>query len=94
MDHKQMDLKHLANVAKAFVADLFADERPFSIRLEAATPVAKTSKWNITVSFLREPPSGQSDAIAIFALAGDRSFKVVTIDEATDTVISVKDREL
>jgi len=85
-----MDVKEVAELAKALVKDLFASEGAHSIRLEEIIHQNK-DLWQITISFLRSPieaPSG----IATFIAAADRAYKVVEIRESNRSIASVRDK--
>ena len=94
-----MDVREAARTAKAYIADVFADENIDEVGLEEVDFDDRLNIWKITVSFMR--PRGSMN---IFQAAASgysqgtrtrqRSYKVVNIDDAGSRVISVKHRVL
>ena len=87
-----MDVKEVAHLAKEFAVDLFKDEGIRDARLEEVEHDEGRGLWHVTVSFLRDPPAGDS-GIAAFLVRSDRSFKVITLSEPSRSIISVKQKE-
>ena len=92
-----MDVRAAARTAKAYIAEVFADEDIDELGLEEVDFDDRANLWQITVSFLR--PRGEMDryqAAASGYPAGTptmrRSFKVVNIDDGSGSVRSVKHR--
>ncbi len=85
-----LDIKEVAALGKQFIAELFASEGAHSIRFEEAKQTYK-GKWDVTISFLRAL-SENSTGIASFVAAADRSYKVITLDEATRKIVSIRNR--
>lgn len=96
-----MDVKEAVTLAKRYVADLFQDEKPVNIGLEEVEFDEMAKCWLVTIGFSRpwnRPTSGTYSALLEIAdpLASrpmTRDFKVVTINDVTEKVISVKKHE-
>jgi hypothetical protein len=87
-----MDVKEISELAKKLIAELFASEGAYSIRLEEIRPHVKGSKnWDVTVSFLRSPPE-QASGIATFVAASDRAYKIVHIDEDARSIVEIRNK--
>ena len=92
-----MDVRAAARTAKAYIAEVFADEEIDELGLEEVDFDDRSNLWKITISFLR--PRGEMDRFQAAATgypAGTptmrRSFKVVNIDDTSGSVVSVKHR--
>ena len=92
-----MDVRAAARTAKAYIAEVFADEEIDELGLEEVDFDDRSNLWKITVSFLR--PRGEMDRFQAAATgypAGTptmrRSFKIVNIDDGSGSVVSVKHR--
>lgn len=87
-------VKQAVSKAKAYVEELFAEEKPTDIALEEVEFDHAASEWLVTVGFSREWDMPRS-AIAVVAGLKDprRSFKVVRISEESGEVVSVKNYE-
>ena len=92
-----MDVRAAAQTAKAYIADVFADEDIDEVGLEEVDFDDQSNLWKITISFLR--PRSEMDRFQAAASgypAGTptmrRSFKVVNIDDGSGSVLSVKHR--
>lgn len=88
-----MDVKDAVKLAKAFVADLFADENLTNLGLEEVERDEASKTWNITIGFSRPWNTTRN---ALTTLTGEavakRVFRVVRIDDVTRQVISVTRR--
>ena len=94
-----MDVRAAARTAKAYIAEVFADEDIDEVGLEEVDFDDRSNLWKITISFLR--PRGEMDRFQAAATgypAGTptmrRSFKVVNIDDTSGSVTSLKQRRL
>ena len=95
-----MDVKEAAQMARKYVADVFADDEISSVGLEEVEFDDGAAVWRITLSFLR--PTGTMtdlDIIAGMPRAGRsrnvrRLYKTVNVDDESGRVISVKHRVL
>lgn len=89
-----MQVKEAVEIAKDYVTDLFgADGTIAGVRLEEVDRGAQ-GVWNVTIGFSRplvEAGEWSSNFGAPPAL-GPRNYRVVTIDDKTGEVISVKIR--
>ena len=92
-----MDVRAAARTAKAYIAEVFADEDIDELGLEEIDFDDRSNLWKITVSFLR--PRGEMDRFQAAATgypAGTptmrRSFKIVNIDDGSGSVVCVKHR--
>ena len=91
-----MDVKTAVAQAKQHIADLFADEAIENLGLEEVDFDASKGVWNVTLGFSRpwDQPRGALAAIAGQSIYARRAFKVVQIDDAAGTVLSVKTRDV
>ena len=90
-----MDVKEAVRVAKAHVADLFAEENIANVALEEVVVLdeSPSRKWNITIGFSR-PWENSMVAAVVAGKQGTRSYKVVRIDDGSGAVESLTDRFL
>ena len=88
-----MDVKQAVQLAKAHVAEIFADESIANVGLEEVEFDDLNQVWAITVGFSRF--LGRMGDI-VRALDGDtaRIFKIVRIEDNSGHVQSVKHRDL
>jgi hypothetical protein len=85
--------KEAVAIAKDYVADLFADERPADIGLEELDFEDRHGRWRVTIGFTR-PWDRTTGATDLLGRALHRTYKVVTIGDRDRRVLSVKDRVL
>lgn len=92
-----MAVRAAARTAKAYFAEVFADEDIDEVGLEEIDFDDQSNLWKITISFLG--PRGEMDRFQAAATgypAGTptmrRSFKIVNIDDGSGSVLSVKHR--
>ena len=90
-----MDVKQAVKKAKAYVADLFADEKPANLGLEEVEFEESHGEWLITIGFSRpwEKPKNKFADLAIDRPFEARTYKVVSISDSTGDVKSVKNYE-
>lgn len=94
-----MDVKEAVKVAKASITDLFGDQIYSDPVLEEVEFDDEANAWRITIGFLRLPEVNTTLAKTARDLGIDpvaavrRAYKVVTLDEESGKVQSVKDRE-
>ena len=86
-----MDVKAAVRAAKAYVLDLFDEEKIHELALEEAAFDNTSNTWEITLSFSRALNSADT---SIFDAFRNRALKVVRISDSDEKVISVKNREL
>ena len=90
-----MDVKGAVTRAKEYVADIFQGEGLSNLGLEEIEFNEARHLWEVTVGFSR--PWDRSGIQAALGVFGDqntkRFYKVVRIDDATGSVIAVKNRE-
>lgn len=91
-DGEVMDVKLAVEHAKSQITALFGGEGIKNVGLEEVMFDEKQAVWHVTIGFSR-PWDEPKNALA--ALAGQNSFwrrayKVVTMDDVTGNVISVK----
>ena len=87
-----MDVKEAARVAKQHIAELFKEEGAKNIGLEEVE-FDPTGIWKVTVGFSR-PWNGQSESPFAFPpTTRAREMKVVTLDDADGSILSVRNRE-
>lgn len=94
-----MTPKEAVIAAKAWVADIFADERIVNLGLEEVRFDDAKKHWLITVGFLRTdtlPPddTGHSSFGRLLTPGFRKSYKVVRIDNRNGEVLSVENREI
>lgn len=83
-----IDVKQAVDLAKRYVADLFAQEGVTNLGLEEVVYDETHDRWRITLGFSRP-----WDQRGLAAFAGvPRTYKVITIDQ-TGAVLSVTNRE-
>lgn len=89
-----MNVKDAVNTAKKYVVELFADEDLSNVGLEEVEFDDSTKVWKVTIGFSR-PWDRVLTPMTAIAHGGPlpRSYKVVRIDDATGTVVSVKAHE-
>lgn len=87
-----MELKEAVARAKAYVADLFADEPIMNIALEEVERDDVSGAWRITIGFGRTFSQFAALARIAGAEGGPRVYRVVTIKD-DGSVVSVKRRD-
>ena len=85
----QMEVKEAVRSAKAFVSDLFADERILHVGLEEVKFNEQQGIWEITIGFYR--PWNRSLQLPNL---DERSYKIVHIKDEDGQVVSVTHRAL
>ena len=90
-----MDVKQAIAAAKAYVADVYADESITNLGLEETEHDAASGLWNITLAFARPWNTPRSRAQEMLESLGGvsplkRTFKVVSISEDGE-VVAMKD---
>ena len=78
-----MDLKEAVAIAKRQVSDQFADEAPHNLRLEEYLYDDHLGVWSLTIGFVL----GGGEAAA----GAKRSFKLVRVSQADQSVLSIRD---
>lgn len=85
-----MEMKEAVRIAKSFVAEMLASENVADIGLEEIDRAGKN--WRVTIGFSR-PWDDRPGAMA--AITGQyrpkRAYRVITVDEKTGGVLSMKD---
>lgn len=90
-----MDVKQAVRTAKTYLADLMADENIENLGLEEVQFDEAAEQWKVTVGFSRPWDRKSSLAAALTEYGrSDRSYKVVSINDADGRVESLKDRIL
>lgn len=104
-----MDVKEAARTARAYIADLFADENVQHVGLEEVKFDDVSEIWNITIGFSRpwelskEPPKKPVPLVLAPVLeelnpppppTPQRSYKIVRVRDSDGCVISVTHRAL
>ena len=87
-----MDKKQAVTTAKDYVTDLYTGEQIEDIGLEEVQYDRKLRLWHITVGFNRR--TAANNVVTQFGGMPRRSYKIVTVEEKTESAISLKDREL
>ncbi|HWG07259.1 MAG TPA: hypothetical protein VG271_19825 [Beijerinckiaceae bacterium] len=89
----QIAVKKAVELAKKYVADLFADEGVANLGLEEVDYDEIAREWRITLGFSR-PWNASGGLAAALGEFGERSYKSVRISDLTGNVVSVKNREV
>ncbi|QRX82636.1 hypothetical protein [Glaciimonas sp. PAMC28666] len=91
-----MDAKSAVKIAKEYVLDMFADDNIENLGLEEICKDNKTEDWLVTVGFSRPWDSKAQGIIgaAIAVTNSARLFKIVRIDDATEQVLGITNREM
>ncbi len=90
-----MDVKQAVKTAKTYLADLMADEGIENLGLEEVEFDQVAQQWNVTIGFSRPWDRKNSLAAALTEYGrSDRSYKIVSINDADGRVGSLKDRIL
>jgi hypothetical protein len=90
-----MDVKEAVATAKAYVADLFAEENVTDLGLEEVSLDDHTDQWVVTLGFARPWDRAAMGFLAAMQQASSlrRSYKVVRISDKTREVVSLKNRD-
>lgn len=86
-----LDVKTAITIAKDFVAEVLAEERPSNIGLEEVEFDDRDDRWLVTVGFSRPWNSGP---LGSFSGTPARDYRVVTVDDALGAAIALKQRNL
>ena len=90
-----MDVKQAVKTAKTYLADLMADESIENLGLEEVQFDEVTQRWKVTIGFSRPWDRKNSLAAALTEYGrSDRSYKILSINDADGRVESLKDRIL
>ena len=89
-----MDVKEAIQVAREYVTDLFAGEEIMDVGLEEVVFDELSDTWKITVGFSRPWDRSASVTRRISQEYLRRSYKVVSVNDTTEEVESIKDRLL
>ena len=93
-----MNVKEAVSAAKASIAELFGGQIVSDPLLEEVEFAHDSNVWRITIGFLRMPeipcrPEAPAP-LGLLTYTPRRAYKVVSIENDSQRVISVKDREL
>ena len=88
-----MELKEAVKKAKEYISDIFSEENVKNIGLEEIEFDERNNLWKITIGFHR-PWQERENLLSSFEKKLFRDYKVVTVDNETGEVKSVKNREL
>ena len=93
-----MDVREAITLAKAYVAEVFADERAQNVGLEEVEYDDHGDAWNVTIGFSRPwdfPMTlGVASAFSTSRNAIRRTYKTVRISDQDGKILSVKNREV
>lgn len=90
-----MDVKEAVRKAVAYVSDVFESENPENIGLEEVVLNESNNLWEITIGFSRPWDHPRSGVVTGFQpQPPKRQYKVVSIDNDSGEVKSIKIREL
>jgi hypothetical protein len=76
-----IDAKAAVRAAKAYVADMFADESPGDIGLEEISFDTEQAQWRVTIGFTRPWDRLAINHIIVGLNPPVRAYKVVTLSE-------------
>ena len=89
-----MDVREVVRTAKLYVSEMLADEQVSNVGLEEIDHDTESNNWLVTIGFSR-PWNSVRDSVSI--LTGDsavkRVYRVVTVNDSTGRVLSMKKRE-
>ena len=93
---KSLSVGLAVEIAKRHIQDLFHDENLSNLGLEEIEFNDDNKEWVVTVGFSRpwDEPKNAFAALANSASVPRRSFKVVRINDLTQQIVSVKNREV
>lgn len=91
-----MNVKDAVKKAIDYVADIFDSEKPENIGLEEVFLNEDKNQWEVTIGFSR--PWDHAPRSALYSVMQDlarprRQYKIVSIDNKTEEVKSIKIRE-
>ena len=89
-----MDVKEAVRTAKAYLVDLFEDEQITNVGLEEVLFDEETAVWRITIGFSRSWDLKGPLSVTMAGASPDRSYKMLSISDATGKVESLRDRVL
>ncbi len=89
-----MDVKEAVRTAKAYLVDLFEDEQITNVGLEEVVFVEASALWKITIGFSRSWDLKGPLSVTMAGASPDRSYKMLSISDATGKVESLRDRVL
>ena len=89
-----MDVKDAVRTAKAYLVDLFADEQITNVGLEEVVFDEASATWRITIGFSRSWDLKGPLSVTMAGASPDRSYKMLSINDATGKVESLRDRVL
>ena len=89
-----MDVKEAVRTAKAYLVDLFEDEQITNVGLEEVLFDEESAVWKITIGFSRSWDLKGPLSVTMAGASPDRSYKMLSISDATGKVESLRDRVL
>ncbi len=89
-----MDMKEAVSVAKEYLGDLYEDEQITDVGLEEVVYEEESDIWKITIGFSRPWERNGALVTKLGERHTARSYKVVTIDDTIEEVVSLTDRVL
>ena len=89
-----MDVKEAVRTAKAYLIDLFEDEHITNVGLEEVVFDEASAAWKITIGFSRSWDLKGPLSVTMAGASPDRSYKMLSINDATGKVESLRDRVL
>ena len=89
-----MDVNEAARIAKEYVVDLFQDEKIMNVGLEEVVFEEVSAVWKITIGFSRPWDLKGPVVAALVDARHARSYKVLSLNDASGKVESLTDRVL
>ncbi|HEY9011174.1 MAG TPA: hypothetical protein VIN06_09155 [Devosia sp.] len=84
----EIDVKEAVSIAKAFVSEVLAEEKPYNIGLEEVEFDEGTGTWLVTIGFSRPWDKGPFSTLSDTALR--RDYRIVTVSDHLRTAVSMK----
>lgn len=91
-----MDVREAVTKAKAYLAELYVDEKISNVGLEEVELDDQTNTWKITIGFSRpwDEPRNPFAAITNQPSVLKRSYKLVRVHNETGLILSVNNRDV
>jgi hypothetical protein len=88
-----IDAKAAVRVAKAYVAEMFADESPADVGLEEIYFDTEQAQWRVTIGFTRPWDRLILNNVVAAMNPAARAYKVVTLSE-DGSVLGLRNRDV
>jgi len=88
-----MNVRQAVAIAKKSLAEIFSEEAISNLGLEEVEFDEPSGAWSVTLGFSR-PWDLSKGAVAAIVGQGRREYKIVRIDDTTEKLLSIKNREI